>query len=666
MAASTALRPGEAAADGLDEVVPDSALVFVSVRDAGELRQKQKALPLWQLRRRPDIPLLGDTVTDAVADLLEDPALAPGVIPSRLSPFTLSRTLRRMNFLEWGVRTSLEEVLEVATGQAAAMVSVGAGGSGPPWSWAAVAEVAGAHDQALAWLQRTRREAREAGAAERFHRVAGQTIIEVVSAPEPQTAPVLDDETLRLVEQALEQEDIPADFREQVLRDLSRPLPAQLSAPCSTYYCLTDRCLVLAGSLELAQELVAGLMQEPSGGLAAQPDYRAVRRALDPKADLFVFVNTSALLGRLEERARRDPDAAVLKRLVEALGGGAVRAVGLTAQIEGPNLSLSGYLYAPGRPEGLRAALPTSPGTHTPAALVPADALAYLWCNLDFPAFRRVLEGAEAAPPIPGETPEGAPPTAAPRLDGPLFDVLRPHLSRGLTCYVRLPDRVGGPAEETPPGFEAVVSLAVEDGRGLERTIERLRLLRRPPFDRLEVSEFRGRRFYLLRPPEPPGGPLAPRPQPQEEEAEPTAFAVLIGDPGGDRVIMTRGEEALRGALSRSAAGRSALAESERFRRAAGTLPSDSFLLAYLDLRAGFGALGRYVRRRGRRPPWAWPFTVVARLAGISLDANTFPSDEALLPYLDTLLLTGTEEEAGLLLRCVISAPGDARGPSAR
>jgi len=505
-----------------------------------------------------------------------------------------------------------------------------------------IATISGKHEQAQVVLERTLQDLAADGYEQRRHDFAGVTIIEATKA-----AAV----------------DPPADAE-------------------SEYYCLTDRHLLMGDSLETMKEVLVGLLREPSGALAAQPDYQACRRALGRDADLFAYTNSAALMAVLAAQPESDREHAEARRAFRALGLDQVRALGVAAGVWEQDLWLSAYVY-PANREGLFGMFPGVQGRYEPPGWVPEDALSYLWLDLDFDRGWQWLNALVRTMSPPDYMtfrnslviPE---PTGEPILDVER-DLIGP-LGEGVWVYLRLrgdvPQVFGSDgAEGQGPAslferWELVEALDLKDGPSLAATVERLREQGLPPFSLLHLSDFQGQRLYTL---SSAAVALFSLPLPPGEGEPPSAgegvlsFAVVTGLAGGDKLVVSPRLQALEDLLLRAGGTGGGGDSAARRARALARVPGGSpvFLVVYNDLRGHLSAVGEYVRRRGRLPTWV-SFDPLALLNLLDLQSDLWPPDEDLLPYLDSSVLFGTRDEEGLLLQFLILTPSGQGTPTGR
>jgi len=505
---------------------------------------------------------------------------------------------------------SLAELQQVMTGEAIAFFLAEDLDDVPPGG--VILEIGGKHDQAEALLKRFRQQARDEGWQDRTHEFAGVTIIE-----------------------SLTPDRIPGE----------EPVP--------DFFCLTDRYFLFMDSLELTREVLIALTREPSGGLAASPDYQSAKRGAGRDADVFFYLNTAPLWAEAEKET--DLGAAVMRELKFD----SVRTLGVAAGIEGQNLWTSLYLYAPGEKAGIWSLLPPAHGRHRPPRWVPEGAMAYYWVNLDYGNLWRTVNDVirfvspesyvkfRSSLVIPGETGE------------PVLDVendIVSVLGRGLSVYVRALSRDWDQEWAAPPGstgelpgLEAVWAVALLNGRMLNDTIVRLRGRSIPPFSFLQPTEFQGHTLYTFSAPHlqmravVPGGDEATGPA----SPQLAALTVLLGYEGGNALVVALGLQELQDVVLRAAGAPRGLADSESYRETMSHVPGDASVIGYVDLRRWAEAIVDHVRRYDSFPAW---FAVDA-------DPGSLPPLEDILPHLNTAVCFGVHDETGFLLKTVVLAP---------
>ncbi len=601
-------------AAGLDEVVPDSAVFFLSVRDVPELRQRLTRLPLYQLYQEESVQaFLGEPIKRAQEALREVEGETEGI---------------------------MSQFVDCCTGEVAMILLLSEPTFDVEPNALVIAAISGKHEQAQVVLERTVGDLLAQGYEERRHEFAGATIIELTKTVTTESSTEME----------------------------------------SDYHCLTDGYLLMGDSLEGMKEALVGLLREPSGALAAQPDYQACRRALGRDADLFAYTNSAALLAVLAADAESDEEDAEAMRAFRALGLDQVRAVGLAVGVRDQDLWVSAYLFPAGE-EGLFGMFPGVRGGHQRPHWVPGDALSYLWLDLDFDRGWQWLNALirTMSPPdymtfrnslvVPGPSGE------------PILDVERDlieTLGQGVSLYLRrrvgpsagglvsggegLPGRGAGSALDL---WELAQATGLKDGPALSATVERLRVQGFGPFALLQPVDFQGQRLYTISSffpmpfVQPPPGEAQPPPEGQAG-GELLALSILTGLPGGDKLIIAPRLQTLQDVVLRLAGPSAGVGPPGRFERAMARIPtgSSTFLVVYTDLQGHLRAVGEYVRRHGALPVWV-SFGPLALLNLFDLQPDLFPPDEVVLPYLDASVIFGTNPPAGggLLLHFHLLAP---------
>jgi len=608
-AGTSAVRAG-----GLEEVVPDSAVFFLSVRSVPELRQELGALPLYQLYQEASVQaFLGEPIERAQEALRE---------------------------VEGGSEGIVSQFIDSCTGEVAIVLLLSEPSFEVEPNFILIASIAGKHEQARVVLDRTLEELRSEGYEERRHEFAGATIIEATRT-------------------------VTTDFSTDTQSD---------------YHCLTDSHLLMGDSLEGIKEVLVGLLREPSGALAAQPDYQAARRALGWDADFFAYVNLATCVAIWQDSAATGEDDAQALEVFRALGLDQVRAAAAAGGMRGRDLWIAACVF-PANEEGLFGVFPGVRGGHQRPRWVPEDVLSYAWLNVDFGRCWQMANTVlrTLSPPdymsfrnaliVPG-------PSGEPILDVER-DLIGP-LGQGVSAYLRPRagddswvsgsgderDRSAGPALDR---WELAQATGLKDGSGLSATVERLRVQGFGPFSLLQPVDFQGQRLYTLssffQMPflEPAPGEAQPSPEGGAQDELP-ALSIFTTLPGGDKLITAPRLEILQDVVLRLAASSAGAEPPSRFQRAMARIPtgSSTFLVVYDDLQGHVRAVAEHVRRHGPLPTWV-SFGPLVLLNLFDLQPDLFPPDEVVLPYLDASLIFGTNDETGLLLQCIILAPPESK-----